>query len=154
MKNWLIVIGTFAAMEAVTWLVHKYVMHGFLWNWHEDHHNKNHQVFLEKNDYFFSVFAVPSIALIALGIYVPDYGDCFYVGLGITLYGLAYFLVHEIFIHQRIKMFSRSKNFYFQALRKAHKVHHKHLQKEEGECFGMLWVPLKYFKEAYKANRK
>jgi beta-carotene 3-hydroxylase len=27
--------------------------------------------------------------------------------------------------------------------------------KEHGECFGMLWVPLKYFKEAakYKENK-
>jgi beta-carotene 3-hydroxylase len=37
------------------------------------------------------------------------------------------------------------------ALRKAHKIHHKHLGKEEGECFGMLIVPPKYYKEAFKA---
>ncbi|MFI0492282.1 MAG: beta-carotene hydroxylase, partial [Flavobacterium sp.] len=27
-----------------------------------------------------------------------------------------------------------------------HKVHHKHLGKQNGECFGMLFVPFKYFK--------
>jgi beta-carotene 3-hydroxylase len=37
------------------------------------------------------------------------------------------------------------------AIRKAHKVHHKHLGKEDGECFGMLVVPFKYYKEAKKA---
>ena len=27
-----------------------------------------------------------------------------------------------------------------------HKIHHKHLGKKDGECFGMLVVPFKYFK--------
>jgi beta-carotene 3-hydroxylase len=31
-------------------------------------------------------------------------------------------------------------------------MHHKHLGKEEGECFGMLFVPLKYFKEAMNSK--
>jgi beta-carotene 3-hydroxylase len=44
-----------------------------------------------------------------------------------------------------------TKNPYFLAIRKAHKVHHKHLGKEHGECFGMLVVPFKYYKEAKKA---
>ena len=34
----LITIITYAGMEGVTWFVHKYVMHGFLWVLHEDHH--------------------------------------------------------------------------------------------------------------------
>jgi beta-carotene 3-hydroxylase len=72
------------------------------------------------------------------------------VGIGVALYGLAYFLVHEVVIHERLKWFSKIDNFYFRALRKAHKIHHKHLGKEDGECFGMLVVPKKYFKEAYK----
>jgi len=44
-----------------------------------------------------------------------------------------------------------TNSVYFKALRKGHKVHHKHLGKEEGECFGMLLVPFKYFREAKKA---
>ncbi|MFT5166906.1 MAG: beta-carotene 3-hydroxylase, partial [Saprospiraceae bacterium] len=35
-------------------------------------------------------------------------------------------------------------------LRRAHKMHHKHLNKEEGECFGMLLFPYKYYKDALK----
>jgi beta-carotene 3-hydroxylase len=27
-------------------------------------------------------------------------------------------------------------------------MHHIHKGKEEGECFGMLWVPFKYLKAA------
>ena len=70
-----------------------------------------------------------------------------YIGLGIAIYGLAYFLVHDIIIHQRFKILTRSKNLYVMAIRKAHKIHHKTLGKEGSECFGMLFVPFKYFKK-------
>jgi beta-carotene 3-hydroxylase len=67
------------------------------------------------------------------------------------MYGFAYFLVHDVLIHQRFKWLRRFSNPYFSALRKGHKVHHKHLGKEDGEVFGMLFVPLKYFKEHKKS---
>jgi hypothetical protein len=53
-----------------------------------------------------------------------------YIGFGILAYGIAYFLVHEVFIHQRFKWFRNSDNVYFR--RRAHKVHHKHMGKEQG----------------------
>ena len=81
-----------------------------------------------------------------------DFNYFFWAGSGIAMYGFAYFFIHDIFIHQRIKMFRNTDLFYFRAVRKAHKVHHKHLGKYHGECFGMLWVPLKYFKEAIMKN--
>jgi beta-carotene 3-hydroxylase len=52
--------------------------------------------------------------------------------VGILAYGIAYFLVHEVFIHQRFKWFRNSDNVYFRAIRRAHKVHHKHMGKEQG----------------------
>ena len=67
------------------------------------------------------------------------------VGSGITLYGAAYFIVHEVIIHQRFKFFRRSNNTYIRTLRWAHKMHHKHLEKHEGESFGMLFVARKYW---------
>src|ERR1700712_4729142 len=66
------------------------------------------------------------------------------IGAGFTLYGLAYFLVHEVIIHQRFKWFTRSNNTYVRSIRWAHKMHHKHLDKHDGESFGMLWVHKKY----------
>lgn len=147
MVNVLIVILTFIGMECVTWLTHKFIMHGLLWTLHDDHHNKKAGTLIEKNDSFFIIFAIPSMLLFAAGTYVPGYEAAFFIGLGILFYGLAYFLVHDIFIHQRFKLFTRSNNFYLRAIRKAHKMHHKHLGKEDGECFGMLWVPIKYFKD-------
>lgn len=141
----LITLTTFIAMEGVAWLAHKYIMHGFLWSLHEDHHTKNPNSFFEKNDYFFVIFAVPGITCILLGT-VFEVPYTLPIGLGITIYGFAYFWVHEIFIHQRFKFLRNSNLTYFKAIRRAHKIHHKHLGKEHGECFGMLWVPLKYFK--------
>lgn len=138
---------TAISMEGVAWLAHKYLMHGGLWHLHEDHHRKTTTSFFEKNDYFFLIFALPGIALMALGSFVEPLRILLFAGIGITIYGFAYFFVHDIFIHQRFKWLRHTDNFYFRAIRRAHKMHHKHLDKEEGECFGMLWVPMKYFRE-------
>jgi beta-carotene 3-hydroxylase len=132
-------------MEGVTWLTHRYVMHGFLWYLHEDHHKKA-PGFIEKNDAFFVIFAVPSWLCIMLGSMYQAY-VAVSIGAGIALYGLAYFLVHEVIIHQRFRWFTRSNNRYIRAIRWAHKMHHRHLEKEEGESFGMLYVARKYWQK-------
>lgn len=139
--GFLIVVCTFWLMELVAWATHKYVMHGFLWRLHKDHHQVNKNKILENNDAFFLIFAIPGAAFIILG------STLLYIGIGITLYGFAYFIIHEIFIHQRIKLFKRTNSTYLKAIRKAHKVHHKSLIKEDGSCFGMLIVPFKFWKE-------
>ena len=146
----MMIILFFVLMEGVAWVAHKYLMHGLLWNLHEDHHRKNPESFFEKNDYFFLIFALPGIALIALGSFVPAVQLCLFAGIGIALYGFAYFMVHDIFIHQRFKIFTRSNNVYLRAIRRAHKMHHKHLDKQDGECFGMLLVPFRYFRDEMK----
>jgi beta-carotene 3-hydroxylase len=79
------------------------------------------------------------------------------IGAGLSLYGTAYFLVHEVIIHQRIKWFTRSNNTYIRTVRWAHKMHHKHLDSQNGESFGMLWVSKKYWNKVradLKRNRK
>jgi beta-carotene 3-hydroxylase len=140
----LIIISTFLFMEFVAWSVHKYIMHGFLWNLHKDHHQVNKDNVMQKNDYFFLIFAIPSILLIVNGFASLHY--TLYIGIGIALYGFAYFIVHEVIIHQRIKILSRMDNKYIKAIRMAHKVHHKNIYKHDGSSFGMLIVALKYFK--------
>ena len=146
----LLTIFVFVFMEPLTWLIHKYIMHGFLWVLHKDHHDHSTDGPLEKNDYFFVIFAIQAIALFYFGA-LNNYNYLFYIGLGITLYGMAYFFVHDVFIHQRLKVFSKTSNPYFLAIRRAHKQHHKHLTKEQGECFGFLFVPIKYFKMYFKS---
>lgn len=143
--NFIILILTFILMEGATWFIHKYVMHGLLWILHKDHHDHSTEGPFEKNDSFFVIFALPAIILIYFGS-LNQFNYLFYTGLAITLYGIAYFFVHDIFIHQRFKYLTNTKNPYLLAIRRAHKQHHKHLGKGKGECFGFLYVPMKYFR--------
>lgn len=142
----LITVVTYLVMEIITWCTHKYVMHGFLWVLHEDHHQPRYDSVFEKNDAFFVFGAIPSILLFYHGTF-PEVNYKLFIGIGILLYGMTYFLVHDVLIHRRFKWFDKTNNKYLKGLRKAHKMHHKHLGKEDGECFGMLWVPAKYFKQ-------
>jgi beta-carotene 3-hydroxylase len=149
--NIVLFIATFWFMEFMAWFTHKYVMHGFLWSLHKDHHKKEHYGFFEKNDFFFLIFAIPSWLCIMLGLMYQVY-SAVWIGAGIAAYGLVYFLIHEVFIHQRFKWIRNIDNNYFRAIRRAHKIHHKHLNRWPGECFGMLIVPKKYFEEAKKSS--
>jgi len=144
----LIALASFCIMEGVSWLSHRFVMHGFLWWLHKDHHRKG-PGFFEKNDAFFLIFAMPGWLCIMLGGIHQAYWVVS-IGAGITLYGLAYFVVHEIIIHQRFHLFTRSNNRYIKAIRWAHKMHHKHLDKQDGESFGMLIVAKKYWDKVRK----
>ncbi len=148
LSNTLYLLAAFAAMECVAWLAHRFLMHGPLWFLHEDHHTKGEQGFFERNDAFFVIFATPGILLLGTGVAQGFDLPYFWLGLGITLYGFAYFLIHDVFIHQRFRWLRNANTVYFRAIRRAHKMHHKHLTKEDGECFGMLWVPIKYYHEA------
>ncbi|MEJ2025492.1 MAG: beta-carotene hydroxylase, partial [Deltaproteobacteria bacterium] len=91
--NIALVLGAFVGMEAVAWFTHKYVMHGLLWTLHRDHHQP-HQGWFERNDFFFLLFGVPGFILMMTGMN-SDFDFKFYLGMGIALYGLAYFLVHD-----------------------------------------------------------
>lgn len=150
--NIAIVVGTFFFMEFMAWFTHKFIMHGLMWYFHKDHH-QHEPGFFEKNDVFFLIFAIPSFLCILFGA-LNSYDFRFFIGVGIALYGMSYFLVHDVFIHQRFKWLKHSKHPYLKALRKAHKVHHKHMGKEEGECFGMLIVPKKFMQEALDFKKK
>lgn len=142
----LIFLTTFSIMEFMAWFTHKYVMHGFLWRLHKDHHKKDHGSWWERNDFFFIFYAAVSIGCF-IGWQYYDFWAGLPLGLGIFSYGVAYFFVHDIFIHQRFKLFGYANNWYARGIRRAHKIHHKHLSKADGECFGMLCPPFKYFKK-------
>lgn len=140
-----IFLATFLMMEFMAWFTHKYIMHGFLWSLHKDHHKKDHNSWWERNDFFFIFYAA-----VSMYFFMGDVNYGIPIGAGIAAYGLTYFLVHDIFIHQRFKIFKKADGWYAKAIRRAHKMHHKHLGKGEGESFGMLVPPLKYFKK-YKS---
>ncbi len=142
-----IVLAAIVGMEFMAWFAHKYIMHGFLWDWHEDHHKPHFEKdgFFEKNDLFFLVFAIPSAACYISGLATPQTW-LLYVGIGISIYGLIYFLIHDVYIHQRFKWFRQLDSKYSKAILRAHGDHHAKNTKEDCESFGLLIVNPKYFK--------
>jgi len=139
------------AMEFVAWLAHKYLMHGFLWSWHEDHHKPHTKKgFFEKNDLFFIVFAIPSASCYFLGSLVPGFIELLFVGIGISVYGLIYFLIHDVYIHQRFKWFRQLDSKFSRAILRAHGAHHANQEKDASESFGLLLVHPKYYKKRRK----
>jgi beta-carotene 3-hydroxylase len=139
----LLFAGTFIFMEIFSWWMHKYVMHGVLWKLHKSHHQPG-KGFFEWNDLFPVFFAGGAIALMLSDINSTD--ERFWIGAGISAYGLMYFLLHDIVVHRRIKWMHRTNIGYLKALIRAHKMHHKQLNRDGGESFGLLWVGRKYFK--------
>ncbi len=152
--NVLIVLVTLLGMEFVAWAAHKYLMHGWLWIWHEDHHKPHFEKegFFEKNDLFFLVFAIPSMFSYIIGSTYAEVGWLFYVGVGISIYGLIYFLIHDVYIHQRFQWFRQLDSKYSRAILRAHGAHHAKTQKEDGESFGLLIVNPKYFASRRKQD--
>lgn len=132
----LIVLCTVGMMESLSWAMHKFLFHGPLWFIHKTHHSVKHS-FFELNDVFSLLFAGLSLYLMYIDREILGYK--FFIGVGISLYGIIYFIIHDWFVHQRFKPF-KSKNTYLTSVRKAHKLHHKSMKKEQGKAFGLLYV--------------
>lgn len=148
MTHWLLFSFTFFFMEFAAWFLHRFVMHGFLWNLHEDHHTPDKTRWWQKNDAFAIFFAVPSFLSILFGTYWIDSHWATF-GYGVMAYGAAYFFIHEVVIHRRLR-FLNLEHWYFKAVIQAHREHHQIRFKEGCGNFGMLLVPLKYYKDARK----
>ena len=150
-----IVLASVLAMEFVAWSAHKFLMHGLLWNWHEDHHKPHmKEGFFEKNDRFFLVFAIPSAFCYMAGSLWAGYGALLYIGIGISIYGLIYFLIHDVYIHQRFSWFRQLDNKYSKAILRAHGAHHAVQSKHGCESFGLLIINPKYFQKRSRRTKK
>jgi beta-carotene 3-hydroxylase len=141
--NIIIIIIAVLLMEAFAWFSHKYIMHGFMWSWHQSHHSKN-KTTLEINDLFGIIFGVMSAVLIVLGSKYESLSNLFWFGIGIVCYGFFYFIFHDIIVHQRIKYEFKPKNKYLKRIIKAHHIHHKTYTKDGAEAFGFLYAAKKY----------
>lgn len=108
-------------MEPATALIHRYVMHLVGWAWHKSHHERIGKPF-ELNDLFPIVFSFVAIALFLLGRSNSVFTA---IGIGVTLYGLVYFVVHELIIHSRFFKISNN-NWLFSYWRFSHNVHHQY----------------------------
>lgn len=145
-----LVLAAFVFMEFWAWFSHKYIMHGFLWVLHKDHHFKGHshkskQSVFEKNDFFFVIFALPAIILIFTGIF-GGMPSLVFIGVGITLYGAVYFLIHDVVIHRRMRFsyLQKSKNKYLKAILRAHAGHHIEKGDNNYVSYGLLIFPKKF----------
>jgi beta-carotene 3-hydroxylase len=145
MSIWAIVLTIVAsviAMEFIAWGSNKYIMHGWGWGWHRDHHEP-HDNALEKNDLYGIVGAVMSMSMFAIGSPLVLGADAWepgtWVGLGIMFYGIIYTLIHDGLVHQRyFKYVPRSG--YAKRLVQAHKLHHATIGKEGGVSFGFVFA--------------
>lgn len=133
-----IFVGFVLIMEAVAWITHKYVMHGFLWVLHKSHHEPRTGAF-EKNDLFGIIFSVPSILLIYIGVNYWPYA--LPAGLGILAYGIIYLFYHDFLVHRRIDFGWRPKKGYFARVVQAHRLHHAVQSKHGCVSFGFIFAP-------------
>ncbi|WP_338240985.1 sterol desaturase family protein [Aurantiacibacter hainanensis] len=137
-----IVLVTILAMEFVAWSSHKYIMHGFGWAWHRDHHEPHDNTF-EKNDLYAVVGAAMSISMFAWGspLVLGDAAwiPATWIGVGILGYGIIYTLVHDGLVHQRYFRWV-PKSGYAKRLVQAHKLHHATIGKEGGVSFGFVFA--------------
>jgi beta-carotene 3-hydroxylase len=134
----LLFVASVAAMEAVAYFTHRYLMHGPLWFLHESHHRRERGRF-ELNDLFGVFFAIPSIVLIYLGTHGHPW--LLAVGLGMTAYGLIYFGFHDVLVHRRLPHRLRPRGRYLQRIVKAHHLHHATHEKHGAVSFGFIYAP-------------
>jgi len=138
----IVTLAAMLAMEFVAWSSHKYVMHGFGWGWHRDHHEP-HDNLLEKNDRYALVGAAMSITMFALGsplVMGPRaWEPGTWIGLGILGYGVIYTLIHDGLVHQRWFRWVPRRG-YAKRLVQAHRLHHATLGKEGGVSFGFVFA--------------
>lgn len=124
---------TFVAMELFSYLVHRFVYHGFAWFLHKSHHSPRKGIF-EWNDIFPVIFASVTAPFVIYAVGPSGSVQLSALAFGITAYGLVYFLVHDLYVHRRMKRF-RVRIPLLRTLKQAHAVHHRY----GGEPFGLLF---------------
>jgi beta-carotene 3-hydroxylase len=130
-----ITVVTMAVMEPVAAAVHRFVGHGPGWVLHRDHHDPGPGR-LERNDAIPAAFALVAMGAFWTGLGAPERRWLFWVALGVTLYGLTYAMVHDVYIHRRLPLLPRRVTW-LEPMRRAHVEHHRH----GGAPYGVL-LPL------------
>lgn len=158
-----IVAASFVVMEPVTALTHRFVMHGVGRALHRSHHRNGSSSFqihrsridnadagetqsygthgLEANDAFPVMFAALVMVGLAVGFNVDGWSFLVPMGVGVTAYGVCYALVHDVYIHGRIRAATAGPTTRLgrsvpglQHLAAAHRLHHD----RNGAPYGML----------------
>ncbi|MEO1021196.1 MAG: sterol desaturase family protein [Bacteroidota bacterium] len=144
------IVAGVVAMEFVSYALHRWLFHGVLWRIHETHHKPHHGWF-ELNDIFSLGFAAISTGLIIKGAdtlwLTPEFG----IGVGIALYGLLYFIIHDVFTHKRLGSM-KSDNAFIRLVRRAHQKHHQDVGKKGQEPYGLFLFPYDKYPERKRKN--
>ena len=135
----------FTGMEVISYLVHRFIFHGLLWQVHRSHHEPTHGLF-EMNDIFSLFFAGVSIYLMYRGMEAPLLSASFAIGTGIAVYGVLYFVIHDLFAHKRFMPF-KSDSKVMRLIRYAHQRHHQSIGKEGQEPYGLFLFPYDKYKK-------
>ena len=130
-----VAVLAFLVMEPVTYLSHRFVMHGLAERIHRSHHVPGAGRW-EANDAFPVVFS--SVAMVATMAAYQGWASRLVLAVvaGVSAYGLLYALVHDVYIHRRLPLFRR-RHALLERLADAHRIHHLY----NGEPYGML-VPV------------
>ena len=132
----LTVLLSILGMELFAWWAHKYIMHGWGWGWHRDHHEP-HDNALEKNDLYAVTFGSIVFLMFAAGYLWSDL--LWWIAFGITCYGVIYAIIHDGLVHQRLFRWVPKKG-YAKRLVQAHKLHHATIGREGGVSFGFVFA--------------
>jgi beta-carotene 3-hydroxylase len=134
MKGFIAIVAlTFVATEMFSWAIHRYVYHKALWFIHKSHHTTRRGA-LELNDIFPVIFAAVSVLLMVVGLQDPSHSNVLPISVGIMAYGGVYFVVHDLYIHRRVRRIALRIPLLL-PLKKAHAVHHR----TGGEPYGLLF---------------
>jgi beta-carotene 3-hydroxylase len=132
-----IVVVAALVMEPVTYAVHRWVMHGPGLGWHRSHHRRRTLVEdsgrFERNDLYPVVFGALTVTGLAIGFNADALAGLVPVLVGVSVYGVAYLVVHDLYIHRRIDRL-RWRHPALDRLADAHALHHRY----GGEPYGML----------------
>ncbi len=142
----------FCGMEVVSYLVHRFIFHGVLWDLHKSHHTSTHGLF-EANDIFSVFFAAVSMLMMYYGMNDPLSSALFAVGLGIAIYGLLYFIIHDLFAHKRFVPF-KSDSKIMRLIRRAHQNHHQTADKPGQEPYGLFLFPYDEYPERERKRKR
>jgi beta-carotene 3-hydroxylase len=123
----------FVAMEPVAAVVHRAVMHGRGWGWHRSHHARPRPE-PEANDAYPLVIAAGTFVVMLAGRLVEPVRPLLWVGAGMTAYGLAYLVVHDLLVHQRLGRLPLARSRYVRWVATAHGRHHD----DGGAPYGFL----------------
>ncbi|MBA3880654.1 MULTISPECIES: sterol desaturase family protein [Sphingomonas] len=133
-------VATILGMEVFAYVVHRWVMHGPGWFLHESHHRPRTGNW-ELNDWYFVIFAMPSIVLLVLGTSGTTGDWATWVGAGIAGYGAIYLGFHDIIVHRRLETGYVPRSRYMKRIVQAHRLHHAVETKHGTVSFGFIYAP-------------